>query len=374
MIATHGNTDFDALAAAVAARKLYPDAVVCLSGSLNRNVREFHRLHAEELPTVDAARLELDSVRRLIVVETVHASRLGELEAVALDPAVEKVVFDHHAGDLPGWVAPENTVVSVDGALTTTHGRHPCRARARRHSARGDAVRARDPRGHGLAHVSDGDPARRRGARVVPAPRRPPAAHRDVPAQPARRRRAGAADGARRPARDALRGRDRRARRRGVLAALRGRDLGPRPQGRRADGRACPRAAGRDGRPRLLRGSQPFAGAGRRRRSRRRSAAAGTRRRRRRSSAARSAPRGHSSTRRSPPRSASRSGPARSCPGRRASSGPTRPSPPRCRSASAMRRAGSSSWTTGACSAPPVARISTGQCPTGSRTRRSRRS
>jgi tRNA nucleotidyltransferase (CCA-adding enzyme) len=120
VIATHGNTDFDALAAAVAARKLYPDAVVCLSGSLNRNVREFHRLHAEELSTVDAARLEVGSVRRLIVVETLHASRLGELEAVALDPAVEKVVFDHHSGDLPGWIAPESVVISTDGALTTT--------------------------------------------------------------------------------------------------------------------------------------------------------------------------------------------------------------------------------------------------------------
>ena len=80
VIATHGNTDFDALAAAVAASKLYPGAVVCLTGSLNRNVREFHRLHADELPTVEAARLELDAIRRLVVVETVHASRLGELE------------------------------------------------------------------------------------------------------------------------------------------------------------------------------------------------------------------------------------------------------------------------------------------------------
>src|SRR4051794_41934612 len=81
VIATHGNTDFDALAAAVAVRKLYPAAVVCLSGSLNRNVREFHRLHEEELPTVDASRLELEAIRRLIVVEAVHASRPGGLEA-----------------------------------------------------------------------------------------------------------------------------------------------------------------------------------------------------------------------------------------------------------------------------------------------------
>jgi tRNA nucleotidyltransferase (CCA-adding enzyme) len=121
VIATHGNTDFDAFGSMLAARRLYPDAVVCLSGALNRNVREFSRLHAEELGIVDASRLELDAIRRLIVVETVHASRLGELEPVALDPDVEKVVFDHHAaGELPDWIPPDAAVLSEDGALTTT--------------------------------------------------------------------------------------------------------------------------------------------------------------------------------------------------------------------------------------------------------------
>jgi tRNA nucleotidyltransferase (CCA-adding enzyme) len=121
VIVTHVNTDFDAFASMLAARRLYPDAVPCVAGSLNRNVREFYRLHADELEIVEASRLELDAIRRLIVVETLHASRLGELEHVALDPAVEKAAFDHHAGEeLPDWLAPENAVLSEDGALTTT--------------------------------------------------------------------------------------------------------------------------------------------------------------------------------------------------------------------------------------------------------------
>jgi tRNA nucleotidyltransferase (CCA-adding enzyme) len=120
VIATHGNTDFDAFGAMLAARRLYPGAVGALSGSLNRNVREFYRLHADELDLVEASRLRTDAIRRLIVVETVHASRLGELEQVALDEGVEKAVFDHHAGDPPEWAAPEHVVISEDGALTTT--------------------------------------------------------------------------------------------------------------------------------------------------------------------------------------------------------------------------------------------------------------
>src|SRR5213076_3318445 len=121
LVATHTNTDFDAFAAMLAARRLYPGAIVCLAGSLNRNVREFYRLHADELDfVVEASRLELDAVRRLIVVETVHASRLGELEPVALDSEVDKVVFDHHAAERPEWAPPENVIVSEDGALKTT--------------------------------------------------------------------------------------------------------------------------------------------------------------------------------------------------------------------------------------------------------------
>jgi tRNA nucleotidyltransferase (CCA-adding enzyme) len=120
VIATHGNTDFDAFAAMLAARRLYPGAVVAVGG-LNRNVRDFYRLHAEELEgIVDASRLESEAIRRLIVVETTQASRLGDLERVVLDPGVEKVLFDHHGERLPEWVDPEAAVISMDGALTTT--------------------------------------------------------------------------------------------------------------------------------------------------------------------------------------------------------------------------------------------------------------
>jgi tRNA nucleotidyltransferase (CCA-adding enzyme) len=120
VIATHGNTDFDAFAAMLAARRLYPGALIAI-GALNRNVRDFYRLHADELGAVsEASRLELPSIRRLVVVEATHASRLGELEPVALDARVERVLVDHHPEATPDGVRPEAAVVSTDGALTTT--------------------------------------------------------------------------------------------------------------------------------------------------------------------------------------------------------------------------------------------------------------
>ena len=90
VIAGHSNTDFDALASMLACRLLYPGAAVALSGSLNRNVREFCRLHEDELGLVEAARLDTSAISRLIMVEASDPSRLGELEEVARRPMVRR--------------------------------------------------------------------------------------------------------------------------------------------------------------------------------------------------------------------------------------------------------------------------------------------
>ena len=168
VIATHGNTDFDAFAAMLAARRLYPGAVVCIAGSLNRNVREFYRLHADELDVVvEASRLELDAIRRLIVVETVHASPARRARAGRARPGRrEGRLRPPRRRDARTGLPEESVVVSRGRRADDDAGRHPRRARARGHAARGDRLRARDPRGHGLAHACDDDAARRRGTRA----------------------------------------------------------------------------------------------------------------------------------------------------------------------------------------------------------------
>jgi tRNA nucleotidyltransferase (CCA-adding enzyme) len=121
LIVSHTATDFDALAAMMAARLLYPRAVICLPGALNRNVREFVNLHADELDAGELARIDLADVARLIVVETSHASRLGRAAELLGRSGVEVVLFDHHQdGGPPEWVTPGCHVVSTDRALSTT--------------------------------------------------------------------------------------------------------------------------------------------------------------------------------------------------------------------------------------------------------------
>ncbi len=116
LIVGHAQTDFDAFASMLACRRLYPGATVALAGSLNRNVRDFYRLHADELDLVEASTIDQDAVTRLIVVDATDPARLGELESLARRPEVEIVSFDHH----PEAGSAEGVVRSDDGALTTT--------------------------------------------------------------------------------------------------------------------------------------------------------------------------------------------------------------------------------------------------------------
>ncbi|MBI4743602.1 MAG: CBS domain-containing protein [Actinobacteria bacterium] len=96
IITSHFNSDFDSLAAMVAAQKLYPEAKLVFTGSQNKNVREFLSLHQEVLDLIDLKQLDKSSVKRMIVVDTRIASRLGELEELAEHPDIEIFSFDHH--------------------------------------------------------------------------------------------------------------------------------------------------------------------------------------------------------------------------------------------------------------------------------------
>ncbi|MBE0416463.1 MAG: CBS domain-containing protein [Coriobacteriia bacterium] len=105
LVVGHANPDFDAYAATVAATKLFPGSRGVFLGTQNANVRAFHNLHEDFLDFVDLRGLELDSITRLIMVDTRDAGRIGELGEIAVRPDVEVVVYDHHPpaeGDLSG--------------------------------------------------------------------------------------------------------------------------------------------------------------------------------------------------------------------------------------------------------------------------------
>jgi tRNA nucleotidyltransferase (CCA-adding enzyme) len=116
LILSHANTDFDAFAGMLAAQLLYPGARICLHGGVNRNVREFYNLHAEQIATVEPSAVDRESVRTLVLVEVSGASRLGEFADLAGRQDVEIVLFDHHGE--PDF-EQATTFIATDGSLVT---------------------------------------------------------------------------------------------------------------------------------------------------------------------------------------------------------------------------------------------------------------
>ncbi len=119
VITTHINADFDSLASMLAAKKLYPNAVLVFPGSQERSLRDFFihsTLYAFEIERVK--NIDLHEVKRLILVDTRQISRIGKFSEVLSKPDVDIHIYDHHppsSEDLHGSLE----VISEVGATVT---------------------------------------------------------------------------------------------------------------------------------------------------------------------------------------------------------------------------------------------------------------
>ncbi|MFQ5691978.1 MAG: CBS domain-containing protein [Nitrospinota bacterium] len=118
LITAHISADFDCLAAMVAAGKLYPDAVLVFPGSQEPSVREYVRSGRCSLKVVKLRQVNLESVRRVIVLDTHAKSRLGRLAPIVDRDGVEVHLFDHHADARRDFRVDFEDVRAV-GATTT---------------------------------------------------------------------------------------------------------------------------------------------------------------------------------------------------------------------------------------------------------------
>jgi tRNA nucleotidyltransferase (CCA-adding enzyme) len=118
LITSHANADFDALAAMAAAKKLYPYAELAFGGSAEAGVREFLSLHGEWLQVKPAKEIELKKIKRLILVDTREAHRLGDFRELVEKPDLEIHVYDHHPPSYRDIVGDFNFIKPV-GSTTT---------------------------------------------------------------------------------------------------------------------------------------------------------------------------------------------------------------------------------------------------------------
>lgn len=97
VITTHINADFDAMASMIAAKKLYPNALLVFPGSQERTLREFFVKSTVYLYDFKRLRdVDLSQVKRLILVDTRQLSRIGKFQQIIGQPDVEIHIFDHH--------------------------------------------------------------------------------------------------------------------------------------------------------------------------------------------------------------------------------------------------------------------------------------
>jgi len=107
LIVTHIGADFDALASLLAAKRLYPEALIVLPGSPDNDVREYLHRNSHLIELKKEREVDYRKVKRLIIVDTRLSKRIGEVKKALDNRNLKLHLFDHHPrtkGDLSGTV------------------------------------------------------------------------------------------------------------------------------------------------------------------------------------------------------------------------------------------------------------------------------
>ena len=119
VITTHLNADFDGLASMVAAKKIYPDAILAFSGSQEKNIREFFVQSSHYFYDFKRQKqIPLEKVTKLILVDTRQASRLGNFAKCLQNPGLELHIYDHHP-DTPDDLRGDVEIIKPVGSTST---------------------------------------------------------------------------------------------------------------------------------------------------------------------------------------------------------------------------------------------------------------
>lgn len=122
-VTTHDNADFDTFASMVAVKKLYPEARLVFSGSIEARLKD--AIGVVELPyPIDRLKdieQNLEKIKTLILVDVRQASRIGIFASIINRPGVEVHVYDHHPStddDVPATVLCVEPYGSTTTVLT----------------------------------------------------------------------------------------------------------------------------------------------------------------------------------------------------------------------------------------------------------------
>ena len=119
VITSHINADFDAFASMLAAKKLYPEALVVFPGSQEKNLRDFFVKSMVYMYNIVKVRdVDMQAVDRLVLVDTRQASRIGKFASIVDRPDLDIHIYDHHP-PMPDDVSGTVEVTEITGASIT---------------------------------------------------------------------------------------------------------------------------------------------------------------------------------------------------------------------------------------------------------------
>ncbi|MGM0559318.1 MAG: CBS domain-containing protein [Myxococcota bacterium] len=117
LFVTHHNSDLDALASCVAAKRLYGSGVILKNRAVSQAVNRYLALHKDNLDLQRAADIDPSDVDEVVVVDVRRPGRLKEYGAL-LEAANRIVVFDHHPASDDDIAADEAYVEPVGACVT----------------------------------------------------------------------------------------------------------------------------------------------------------------------------------------------------------------------------------------------------------------
>jgi tRNA nucleotidyltransferase (CCA-adding enzyme) len=118
VIISHQSTDFDSLAAMVAAKKIYKNALLVFTGAIEKNVRKFISMYGDLIEITPLKLIKIEEITKLIIVDTRIKKRIGLFANVINKRDLEIHIYDHHpstADDITG----EINLIEEVGATTT---------------------------------------------------------------------------------------------------------------------------------------------------------------------------------------------------------------------------------------------------------------
>lgn len=118
VIAGHTNADFDCLAAMIAAKKIYPNALAVFPGAIEENVRKFLLLYENTLQISALKAIDLEAVTEIIFVDTRQRDRIGHFESILSKKNLSIIIYDHHPSTKNDIKSAKSKIEKV-GATTT---------------------------------------------------------------------------------------------------------------------------------------------------------------------------------------------------------------------------------------------------------------